>query len=148
MSRETDRLLQEPSKTLAEPVTLPPEYILHAIHVIRGHKVILDADLADLYDVQTKVLNQAVKRNIERFPKDFMFQLSKNQFEILKSQSVTSSWGGRRTPTKDRTVRLGAQLVITREVEALGQSACSRTCFDVVMQDPRLTREGVTATSL
>jgi len=79
-------------------VTLPPERILHAIHVIRGHKVILDADLADLYNVQTKVLNQAVKRNTERFPKDFMFQLSKDQFEILKSQSVTSSWGGRRTP--------------------------------------------------
>ena len=135
MSREADRLLQEPSKTLAEPVTLPPERILHAIHVIRGHKVILDADLADLYDVQTKVLNQAVKRNIERLPKDFMFQLSKNQFESLRLQSVTSSWGRRRTPTEDRTVRLGAQQVITREVEALGQSVYSRTCFDVAIQD-------------
>jgi len=108
VSREADRLLQEPSKTLAEHVTLPPERILHAIHVIRGHKVILDADLADLYDVQTKVLNQAVKRNIERFPKDFMFQLSKNQFEGLRSQIVTSSWGERRTPTKDGTVRWGS----------------------------------------
>ena len=147
MSREADQLLQEPSKTLAEHVTLPPERILHAIHVIRGHKVILDADLADLYDLQTKVLNQAVKRNIERFPKDFMFQLSRDQFEILKSQSVTSSWGGRRTPTKDEAVRWGAQQAITREVEAPERNAPSRTCFDAVMQDPHLPREGVTAAS-
>ena len=59
----------------------------------------LDSDLAELYGVETKVLNQAVKRNSERFPDDFMFQLSAEEFSILKSQSVTSSsWGGRRTP--------------------------------------------------
>ena len=134
MSREADQLLQEPSKTLAEHVILPPERILHAIYVIRGHKVILDADLADLYDVETKVLNQAVKRNIERFPKDFMFQLSKDQFEILKSQSVTSSWGGGRTPPKDGPVRVRSQQII-REVEAPERSACSRTCFDAAIRD-------------
>ncbi|MBR6127022.1 ORF6N domain-containing protein [bacterium] len=54
----------------------------------------LDSDLATLYQVQTKVLNQAVKRNIKRFPSDFMFQLTKEEFLNLKSQFVTSSWGG------------------------------------------------------
>ena len=58
----------------------------------------LDADLAGLYDVETRVLVQAVKRNLERFPDDFMFQLSDEEFEDLKSQSViSSSWGGRRS---------------------------------------------------
>ena len=71
----------------------------------------------------------------ERFPKDFMFQLSKDQFESLRLQSVTSSWGSRRTPTEDRTVRLGTQQVITGEIEALERSACSRTCLDVAIQD-------------
>jgi len=54
----------------------------------------LDRDLAVLYEVETKVLNQSVKRNIERFPEDFMFQLNEEEFENLKSQIVTSSWGG------------------------------------------------------
>lgn len=67
------------------------------ILLIRDEKVLLDADLAKLYGVETKVLVQAVKRNIARFPDDFMFQLSKDEFENLKSQIVTSSWGGRRT---------------------------------------------------
>ena len=58
----------------------------------------LDADLADLYGVETKVLNQAVGRNRERFPDDFMFQLSRKDLEHLRSQFVTSSWGGRRYP--------------------------------------------------
>lgn len=64
------------------------------IYEIRDTKVMLDSDLASLYQVETKVLNQAVKRNLERFPEDFMFQLSKEEFENLKSQFVTSSWGG------------------------------------------------------
>lgn len=57
----------------------------------------IDSDLAELYGVATKVLNQSVKRNIDRFPKDFMFQLTDQEFSDLKSQVVTSSWGGRRT---------------------------------------------------
>lgn len=61
-------------------------------------KVILDADLAKLYGVESKALIQAVKRNITRFPDDFMFQLSQQEFDDLRSQSVTSSWGGRRYP--------------------------------------------------
>lgn len=68
------------------------------IYTIKGVKVLFDFGLAELYGVETRVLNQAVKRNAERFPEDFMFQLSKVQFENLKSQSVTSSWGGTRKP--------------------------------------------------
>jgi hypothetical protein len=66
--------------------------------VIRGEKVILDSDLAELYGVETRRLNEQVRRNIEKFPKDFMFQLTKEEFEYLKSQIATSSsgWGGRR----------------------------------------------------
>ena len=64
------------------------------IYEFRGQKVMLDRDLAELYHVETKVLNQAVKRNIKRFPTDFMFQLNQDEFEILKSQFVTSNWGG------------------------------------------------------
>jgi hypothetical protein len=72
------------------------EKILNKIYYIRGHKVILDQDLADLYDVPTKRLNEQVKRNIGRFPADFMFQLTEEEFENLRSQFATSSWGGRR----------------------------------------------------
>ena len=66
------------------------------IFFLRDQKVMLSSDLAALYGVETKVLVQAVKRNIERFPKDFMFQLSEVEFRDLKSQFVTSSWGGAR----------------------------------------------------
>lgn len=66
---------------------------------IREHNVMFDADLAELYGVETRALVQAVRRNAERFPSDFMFQLTKQEFTILRSQNVTSrSWGGRRTP--------------------------------------------------
>ena len=64
--------------------------IQEKIYEIRGQKVMLDRDLAELYGVETKVLNQAVKRNIRRFPDDFMFQLSKDEFTFWKSQIVTS----------------------------------------------------------
>lgn len=64
------------------------------IRVIRGQQVMLDRDLAELYGVETKRLNEQVKRNIERFPEDFMFQLTSNEFDNLKSQFATSSWGG------------------------------------------------------
>ena len=71
---------------------IPHEVIENKIYLIRGYKVMLSNNLAELYCVEPKVLIQAVKRNIERFPKDFMFQLSNKEFEILKSQFVTSSW--------------------------------------------------------
>jgi len=78
---------------------IPVKRIEKAILLVRGQKVMLDADLAALYGVETRVLVQAVKRNIDRFPEDFMFQLSQEEFAVLRSQSVTSSdWGGRRYP--------------------------------------------------
>lgn len=76
---------------------VPDRTIEQQIHVIRGCRVLLDADLADLYGVSTRVLNQAVKRNLSRFPGDFMFQLTVAEATNLMSQVVTSSsWGGRR----------------------------------------------------
>ena len=74
-----------------------PNRVLPLVQIIRNEKVLLDADLAELYGVETKVLNQAVKRNIKRFPADFMFQLTSSEWSNLKSQSVTSSHGGRRS---------------------------------------------------
>lgn len=66
------------------------------IHEIRGQKVMLDRDLAELYQVETRRINEQVKRNISRFPEDFMFQLSEDEFSNLISQNATSSWGGLR----------------------------------------------------
>ncbi|WP_240925087.1 ORF6N domain-containing protein [Maribellus sediminis] len=66
------------------------------IFFIRNQKVMLDSDLAELYGVETRRLNEQVKRNSSRFPEDFMFQLSQVEYENLKSQFATSSWGGRR----------------------------------------------------
>jgi len=77
---------------------LPDEAIINKIYVIRGQRVMLDEDLAELYQVETRRLNEQVKRNEDRFPKDFMFQLTAKEFENLKSQFATSSWGGRRKP--------------------------------------------------
>ena len=74
----------------------PIEKIESRIFQIRGKKVMLDKDLAELYVVLTKVLIQAVKRNVKRFPGDFMFLLTRQEVAILRSQIVTSSWGGRR----------------------------------------------------
>ncbi|NWF52847.1 MAG: ORF6N domain-containing protein, partial [Nitrospirae bacterium] len=76
---------------------IPVEIIEKKILLIRGEKVMLDADLAELYGVETKILVRAVKRNIDRFPSDFMIQLNKKEFENLRFQFGTSSrWGGRR----------------------------------------------------
>ena len=75
---------------------IPVDRIEKAILLVRRQKVMLDADLAGLYGVETRVLVQAVKRSLDRFPEDFMFQLSREEFAVLRSQSVTSSdWGGR-----------------------------------------------------
>ena len=75
---------------------IPLERIETRIFLLRGQKVMLSTDLAELYEVEPRALVQAVKRNIERFPGDFMFQLSAPEFENLKSQFVISSWGGLR----------------------------------------------------
>ncbi len=75
---------------------VPIENITSLIYQIRGHRVMLDRDLAELYGVETKRLKEQVRRNIERFPEDFMFELSKDEHENLRSQFATSSWGGAR----------------------------------------------------
>ena len=88
-------------------IVVSSDRITRAIMLIRGQKVMLDEDLADLYEVETKALNRAVKRNLDRFPEDFMFQLTAKEFTDLRFQSGTSSlrsqigtsrWGGRRYP--------------------------------------------------
>jgi hypothetical protein len=77
-------------------VTIPDEVIMNKIYFVRKHKVMLDKDLAELYGVETKRLNEQVKRNIKRFPEDFMFQLTETEYQNLTSQFATSSWGGTR----------------------------------------------------
>ncbi len=78
---------------------IPIERIASQIYLIRGEKVMLDSDLATLYGVETGALTRAMKRNRERFPEDFCFQLSKGEYEILKCQTgISSRWGGRRHP--------------------------------------------------
>ena len=77
-------------------IAIPAEVVMSKIYIIREQKVMLDEDLAQLYGVETKRLNEQVKRNIDRFPEDFMFQLDEKEFADLKSQNATSSWGGRR----------------------------------------------------
>ena len=76
---------------------IPTKHIDNAILVLRGHNVMLDANLAELYGVETGALVRAVRRNLERFPADFMFQVSEDEFQILRCQfGISSSWGGRR----------------------------------------------------
>ncbi len=84
MSGETNGLL------------VPDEIIMNKIYYIRGQKVMLDSDLAELYGVETRRLNEQVARNPDRFPEDFMFRLNENEFESLMSQIATSKRGGRR----------------------------------------------------
>ena len=81
---------------MSKEIHLSEELISNKIYFIRNQKVMLDRDLALLYGIETRVLKQAVKRNISRFPEDFMFELSQIEFNNLKSQFVTSSWGGAR----------------------------------------------------
>ena len=75
---------------------VPDEVVMNKIYVIRNQKVMLDRDLAELYQVPTGRLNEQVKRNLKRFPEDFMFQLTQSEFENLMSQFAISSWGGTR----------------------------------------------------
>ena len=85
------------SKKKTNEVSVPEEVIISKIYLIRGHKVMLDSDLAELYGVENKRLNEQVKRNQARFPDDFMFTLTTEEWQNLKSQNATSnSWGGRR----------------------------------------------------
>ena len=80
----------------SEIAAIEPMQVQQMIHIIRGERVILDRDLAQLYGVETKMLNKQVQRNIERFPQDFMFQLNNQEVANLRFQNGTSSWGGSR----------------------------------------------------
>jgi hypothetical protein len=81
---------------MEKALIVPDEIVMNHIYLIRDQKVMLDKELAELYQVATGVLNQAVQRNIKRFPTDFMFQLTEQEWTNLKSQIEISSWGGRR----------------------------------------------------
>ncbi|MHB1279172.1 MAG: ORF6N domain-containing protein [Bacteroidia bacterium] len=81
---------------MAKNVAIPEEVIMNKIYFIRGHKVMLDRDLAELYGVETKQLKRQVRRNAARFPEDFMFELTAEELQNLRSQIDTSSWGGTR----------------------------------------------------
>lgn len=81
---------------MSNEIAIPDEIISGKIYLIRGQKVMLDNDLAELYTVETKQLKRQVRRNMERFPEDFMFELTQQEFEILRSQFGTSNWGGTR----------------------------------------------------
>ena len=82
------------SKLTAKQALVEYEIVVSRIAVVRGQRVMFSQDLASLYGVETRVLMQAVQRNIDRFPSDFLFQLTDQEFANLKSQIVTSSWGG------------------------------------------------------
>ena len=82
------------TKKESKNASVPIEKITSKIYLIRGHKVMLDRDLAELYKVETKQLKRAVRRNIDRFPDDFMFELTKAELENWRCQFGTSSWGG------------------------------------------------------
>ena len=77
-------------------LSVDSEKIQNLVYTIRGQQVMLDSDLAELYGYEVKRLNEQVGRNINRFPRDFMFQLTQEEAENLKSQNATSSWGGKR----------------------------------------------------
>ena len=87
------------SQIVTSNSNIPPERVERRILSIRGQKVLLRIDLAELYEVEPRVLVRAVKRNRERFPADFMFQLNRTEYANLKSQIVISSWGGARRAT-------------------------------------------------
>ena len=87
------------SQFVTSKLAIPAERIERRILLIRRQKVMLSPDLAELYEVAPRVLVQAVKRNLQRFPADVMFQLTKDESANLKSQFVTSSWGGARRAT-------------------------------------------------
>ena len=114
-----------------ELITIPSERIINRIFLIRGRKIMIDRDLAELYDVETRALNQAVRRNINRFPPDFMFQLNKQETGVWKSQIVMSTAdkkGLRRNPlvfteqgvamlssvlNSDRAIQVNIQIIRT-----------------------------------
>lgn len=84
------------AKTIKKIIGIADEVIINRIYFVRGQKIMLDRDLAELYGVETKVLKQAVRRNMKRFPEDFMFEMNKEEFENWRSQIVTSNEGDKK----------------------------------------------------
>src|SRR4030042_1860084 len=106
---------------------VPEERIERAILLFRGEKVMLDADLAALYGVATRVLVQAVKRNIERFPPDFMFQLTKEEVDLLRLQFVTSKSASRLNQGESEILR--SQFVISKITDPPGWATLPSVCL-------------------
>jgi phage regulator Rha-like protein len=116
-----------PKQKSKEIILIPDERIVGKIYYIRSKKVMFDKDLAELYEVETKELNRSVRRNSGRFPDDFMFQLNKKEFEILRFHFGTSSYGGRRylpfVFTEQGVVMLSAVLKSKRAIRVSIQIA-------------------------
>lgn len=114
-------MMEKQSKDKKIATVIPVQDIDHAIYIIRGQRVILDEDLAKIYGVETRVLNQAISRNKDRFPKGFMFQLTVNEYSNLISQFVISKRGGRRKMpfvfTEHGTVMLASVLRSKRAIQ-------------------------------
>lgn len=118
-------LVAKVARALRHPMALV-QHIETKILLLRGQKVLLSTHLAELYDVLPRALVQAVKRNSERFPSDFMFQLSDEEFANLKSQIVTSSWGGQRRASPSTRF----ESLCSRPSEPAARSDfCSEVCF-------------------
>lgn len=145
---------------MKKEISIPQEIIQQKIYLIRGEKVMFDRDLAELYDVETRILNQAVKRNKDRFPSDFMFQLTKQEMEIwisqfvisnenLKSQNVISSWGGRRKPslvfTEQGVAMLSSVLNSKRAVQVNIQIIRTFTILRKILATHKELREKIDA---
>lgn len=94
LKREDLKIAIEQSIMNEERTGVPEEVIMRKIHYVRGCKVMLDRDLAELYEVETKNLKRQVRRNMDRFPEDFMFELSKEEFDQLKNELNPGRWGG------------------------------------------------------
>lgn len=95
-TKVVDEKVAEEEKEKQEIILINEETIQNKIYIVRGQKVMLDFELAEIYGYTTTKFNQQVKNNIEKFDKDFMFQLTKEEFNNLISKNLTSSWGGRR----------------------------------------------------
>lgn len=110
---------------------IPIQRIERGIVVIRGHRVMLSPDLAALYGVEPRALVQAVKRNIQRFPADFMFQLSAAEAKGLKSQIVISSWGGARRANPyaftEQGVAMLSSVLRSERAVAVNRKSCARS---------------------
>ena len=123
------------------------ENIKAKIYEVRGIRVMLDRDLASLYQVEVRVLNQAVKRNLRRFPPDFMFRLDKEEWDNLKSHFVISSWGGSRTLPYAFTEQGLAMLsgILNSDIAVSVNIAIMRAFVDmrnaIAMQDKSIKRE-------